>query len=148
MRCLRGRRGKVRSLYLERGICIQADLSHRAKHRPVSLQHPNPPLQHLIPAKFSRRTRCHSSKLTSQCRRSLIPFAQGLLRLTPISTDRLPIVRPQPGQKTPPIKTQARGATILPNFVGLVFQVHNGKIYHDVTITEAMVGHKLGEFSP
>ncbi|KAL2044193.1 hypothetical protein N7G274_002898 [Stereocaulon virgatum] len=60
----------------------------------------------------------------------------------------LPIVRPAPGQKTPPIRTKARGATILPNFVGLKFQVHNGKIYHDVTITEEMVGHKLGEFSP
>ncbi|PSS22031.1 hypothetical protein M430DRAFT_34047 [Amorphotheca resinae ATCC 22711] len=60
----------------------------------------------------------------------------------------LPIVRPAPGQKVPPIKTQARSATILPNFVGLKFQVHNGKIYHDVTITEDMVGHKLGEFSP
>ena len=60
----------------------------------------------------------------------------------------LPIVRPVPGQKVVPIKTQARAATILPNFVGLKFQVHNGKIYHDVTITEDMVGHKLGEFSP
>jgi ribosomal protein S19 len=60
----------------------------------------------------------------------------------------LPIVRPAPGQKTPPIRTKARGATILPNFVGLKFQVHNGNIYHDVTITEEMVGHKLGEFSP
>ncbi|KAH8816456.1 mitochondrial ribosome small subunit component S19 [Xylogone sp. PMI_703] len=60
----------------------------------------------------------------------------------------LAIVRPAPGQKTPPIKTQARSATILPNFVGLKFQVYNGKIYHDVTITEDMVGHKLGEFSP
>jgi len=60
----------------------------------------------------------------------------------------LPIVRPPPGQKQVPIKTQARAATILPNFVGLKFQVHNGKIYHDVTITEDMVGHKLGEFSP
>ena len=48
----------------------------------------------------------------------------------------------------PPIKTMARAATILPNFVGLKFQVHNGKVYHDVTITEDMVGHKLGEFSP
>lgn len=47
----------------------------------------------------------------------------------------------------PPIKTQARSATILPNFVGLIFQVHNGKIYNDVRITEDMVGHKLGEFS-
>ncbi|TVY80663.1 37S ribosomal protein S19 [Lachnellula suecica] len=60
----------------------------------------------------------------------------------------LPIIRAAPGQKTPPIKTQARSATILPNFVGLIFQVHNGKIYNDVEITEDMVGHKLGEFSP
>ena len=60
----------------------------------------------------------------------------------------LPIVRPKAGEKIVPIKTQARSATILPNFVGLKFQVHNGKIYHDVIVTEAMVGHKLGEFSP
>ncbi|EMC91899.1 hypothetical protein BAUCODRAFT_79585 [Baudoinia panamericana UAMH 10762] len=60
----------------------------------------------------------------------------------------LPIVRPRPGERMPPIKTQARAATILPNFVGLIFQVYNGKIYHDVRITEDMVGHKLGEFSP
>jgi ribosomal protein S19 len=57
-------------------------------------------------------------------------------------------VRPQPGKWTPPIRTQARSATILPNFVGLTFQIHNGKVYHEVEITEAMVGHKLGEFSP
>ncbi|OQU94582.1 hypothetical protein CLAIMM_00918 [Cladophialophora immunda] len=51
--------------------------------------------------------------------------------------------------KTPPtIKTQARSATILPNFVGLKFAVHNGKIYQDVYITEEMVGRKLGEFVP
>ena len=61
---------------------------------------------------------------------------------------RLPIVRPKLGERVPPIKTQARAATILPNFVGLIFQVYNGKIYHDVRITEDMVGHKLGEFSP
>ncbi|KAK4183793.1 hypothetical protein QBC35DRAFT_507270 [Podospora australis] len=59
----------------------------------------------------------------------------------------LPIVRPELGKKVVPIRTQARSATILPNFVGLKFQVHNGKVYHDVTITEDMVGHKLGEFS-
>lgn len=59
----------------------------------------------------------------------------------------LPIVRVAPGEKQTPIRTQARSATILPNFVGLKFQVHNGKIYQDVTITEDMVGHKLGEFS-
>lgn len=60
----------------------------------------------------------------------------------------LPIVRPKAGERVPPIKTQARSATILPNFVGLIFQVYNGKLYHDVRITEDMVGHKLGEFSP
>ncbi|EEY19338.1 mitochondrial 37S ribosomal protein RSM19 [Verticillium alfalfae VaMs.102] len=60
----------------------------------------------------------------------------------------LPIVRPQAGKKAPIIRTQQRSATILPNFVGLKFQIYNGKVYHDVTITEDMVGHKLGEFSP
>lgn len=45
------------------------------------------------------------------------------------------------------MKTQARSATILPNFVGMVFQVHNGKNYIDVEIKEEMVGHKLGEFA-
>ncbi|RYP02820.1 hypothetical protein DL764_005583 [Monosporascus ibericus] len=60
----------------------------------------------------------------------------------------LPIVRPAPGEKVRPIKTQARAATILPNFVGLKFQVYNGKVYNEVEITEDMVGHKLGEFSP
>ena len=61
----------------------------------------------------------------------------------------LPIMAPsKQGAKTPPIKTQARGAEILPEFVGLKFQVHNGKVYHDVMITEQMVGKKLGEFSP
>ncbi|KAJ3483347.1 hypothetical protein NLG97_g7328 [Lecanicillium saksenae] len=42
----------------------------------------------------------------------------------------------------------ARSATILPNFVGLKFEIHNGKDYHLVSITEDMVGHKLGEFAP
>ena len=74
-----------------------------------------------------------------------LPLYRALLTLRLHS---LPIVRPVPGQKVVPIKTQARAATILPNFVGLKFQVHNGKIYHDVIITEEMVGHKLGEFSP
>ncbi|CZT15119.1 probable mitochondrial ribosome small subunit component S19 [Ramularia collo-cygni] len=59
----------------------------------------------------------------------------------------LPIVRPKAGERTPPIKTQARSATILPNFVGLVFQIYNGKVYNSLQITEDMVGHKLGEFS-
>lgn len=59
----------------------------------------------------------------------------------------LPLVKPVPGKYTPPIRTQARSATILPSFVGMNFEVYNGKVYNPVTITEDMVGHKLGEFS-
>jgi small subunit ribosomal protein S19 len=47
-----------------------------------------------------------------------------------------------------PIRTWSRRSTITPDFVGLNFQVHNGKSFIDVYITENMVGHKLGEFSP
>ncbi len=47
-----------------------------------------------------------------------------------------------------PIKTWARRCTIVPEFVGSTFMVHNGKMFHKVYITEDMVGHKLGEFSP
>ncbi|MBI4398551.1 MAG: 30S ribosomal protein S19 [Candidatus Omnitrophica bacterium] len=47
-----------------------------------------------------------------------------------------------------PIKTWSRRSTILPEFVGLQFSVHNGKDFANVFVTENMVGHKLGEFSP
>lgn len=47
-----------------------------------------------------------------------------------------------------PIKTWSRRSTMTPEFVGLSFAVHNGKIFHNVFVTENMVGHKLGEFSP
>lgn len=47
-----------------------------------------------------------------------------------------------------PIKTWSRRSTIFPEFVGLTFQVHNGKIFNEVYVTDDMVGHKLGEFSP
>lgn len=47
-----------------------------------------------------------------------------------------------------PIKTWSRRSTITPEFVGLNFAVHNGKIFPNVYVTENMVGHKLGEFSP
>ena len=47
-----------------------------------------------------------------------------------------------------PIKTWSRRSTITPEFVGLTFAVHNGKTFHNVFVTEDMVGHKLGEFSP
>lgn len=47
-----------------------------------------------------------------------------------------------------PIKTWSRGSMVVPEFVGLNFAVHNGKKHIPVFITEGMVGHKLGEFSP
>lgn len=46
------------------------------------------------------------------------------------------------------IKTWARSSTIAPEFVGKTIAVHNGKLHIPVFITENMVGHKLGEFSP
>ena len=49
--------------------------------------------------------------------------------------------------KKEPIKTWARACTIVPEFVGHTFLVHNGKVFNKVFVTEDMVGHKLGEFS-
>ena len=46
------------------------------------------------------------------------------------------------------IKTWSRRSTILPQFVGVNFAVHNDKKFVSVSVTEAMVGHKLGEFAP
>lgn len=46
------------------------------------------------------------------------------------------------------IKTWSRRSTIVPDMVGLTFAVHNGKKFIPVFVTENMVGHKLGEFSP
>ena len=46
-----------------------------------------------------------------------------------------------------PIKTWARRSTISPEMVGFNFEVHNGKYFNKVFVTESMVGHKLGEFS-
>lgn len=46
------------------------------------------------------------------------------------------------------IKTWARACTIVPEFVGHTFMVHNGKLHIKVFVTEDMVGHKLGEFAP
>lgn len=47
-----------------------------------------------------------------------------------------------------PIRTWSRRSMITPDFVGLTFSVHNGKTHVPVYITENMVGHRLGEFSP
>ena len=46
------------------------------------------------------------------------------------------------------IKTWSRRSTILPNMIGLTFGVHNGKKFIPVVISDQMIGHKLGEFSP
>lgn len=46
------------------------------------------------------------------------------------------------------IKTWSRSATIMPEMVGFIFGVHNGKNFIEVLVTEEMIGHKLGEFSP
>jgi small subunit ribosomal protein S19 len=46
------------------------------------------------------------------------------------------------------IKTWSRRSTVIPQFVGMTFGVHNGKKFIPVFVTENMVGHKLGEFSP
>lgn len=47
-----------------------------------------------------------------------------------------------------PIKTWSRRSTLIPDFVGVTFSVHNGRKFIPVIVTEEMVGHKLGEFAP
>ena len=58
------------------------------------------------------------------------------------------VQRQQEASTREPIKTWARACTIVPEFVGFTFMVHNGKAFNRVFVTEDMVGHKLGEFSP
>jgi small subunit ribosomal protein S19 len=58
------------------------------------------------------------------------------------------IERVKAGAHKGPIKTWSRRSTITPDMIGLTFAVHNGKKFNAVFVTENMVGHKLGEFSP
>ncbi len=58
------------------------------------------------------------------------------------------IGRAKSGAHKGPIKTWSRRSTIIPEMIGLTFAVHNGKTFQAVFVTENMVGHKLGEFSP
>jgi small subunit ribosomal protein S19 len=51
-------------------------------------------------------------------------------------------------QSNTAVKTWSRSSTILPEFVGVKVQIHNGRIFIEILVTEDMVGHKLGEFSP
>lgn len=57
------------------------------------------------------------------------------------------IAQKEKGERSP-IKTWARNCTIIPEFVNCIFEVHNGKTFMKVFVTEEMVGHKLGEFVP
>lgn len=54
----------------------------------------------------------------------------------------------QDANSSAPIKTWSRRSTILPQFVGLTFNVYNGHKFIPVSVNEDMVGHKLGEFAP
>lgn len=58
------------------------------------------------------------------------------------------VMKQKTGGDRSPIKTWARSCQIPPDFVGHRIAVHNGRIFHELYITEAMVGHRLGEFSP
>jgi len=69
------------------------------------------------------------------------PFVDGYLLLKKADKAR------EEGSRKP-IKTWSRRSTVMPQFVGLTFQVHNGQKFIPVTIDEDMVGHKLGEFAP
>ena len=55
-------------------------------------------------------------------------------------------IKNDPNRK--PIKTWSRKSTIIPDFVGVSFLIYNGKKFIPITISEDMVGHKLGEFAP
>ena len=52
------------------------------------------------------------------------------------------------GGRNEPLKTWSRDCTIVPDFIGHTFLVHNGRMFIKLFVTEDMVGHKLGEFSP
>ncbi len=69
-----------------------------------------------------------------------IPFVDGyLIKKAKVASE---------DPKKPIIKTWSRRSTILPQFVGLTFAVYNGKKFVSVLVSEDMVGHKFGEFSP
>ena len=70
------------------------------------------------------------------------------LKKGPYVDERLLAKVEKQGLNKEPIKTWARDCTIVPEFIGATFLVHNGKTFVKVYVTEDMVGHKLGEFSP
>jgi small subunit ribosomal protein S19 len=70
------------------------------------------------------------------------------LKKGPYVDQRLAAKVERQGMNREPIKTWSRDCTIIPEFIGATFLVHNGKTFVKVYVTEDMVGHKLGEFSP
>ena len=58
------------------------------------------------------------------------------------------VEKQQRGGKKEPIQTWSRDCTIVPEFVGFTFAIHNGRQFIKLYVTEDMVGHKLGEFAP
>ena len=64
----------------------------------------------------------------------------------PSLQDKIDVAQKEASRK--PIQTWSRRSTITPDFIGLNFNVHNGKAFIPVYVTENMVGHKLGEFAP
>ncbi|MBM3209070.1 30S ribosomal protein S19 [Candidatus Shapirobacteria bacterium] len=58
------------------------------------------------------------------------------------------VLKQKAGGESVPIKTWARSSQIPPEFVGHRFSVHNGRVFIEVAVREAMVGHRLGEFAP
>ena len=58
------------------------------------------------------------------------------------------VLKLQKSANKKPIKTWSRRSTITPDFVGMNFEIHNGKEFLPLYVTENMVGHKLGEFAP
>jgi small subunit ribosomal protein S19 len=58
------------------------------------------------------------------------------------------VLKQNEGGARSPMKTWARACTIIPEFVGHTFMVHNGRVHVKVYVTEDMVGHRLGEFAP
>ena len=57
------------------------------------------------------------------------------------------LVKKTEKESNKPIKTWSRNSTIIPQFIGFVFQIHTGRRFITVKVTEDMVGHKLGEFA-
>ena len=72
------------------------------------------------------------------------------LRKGPYVDERLlaKVDRQQRSGNREPLKTWSRDCTIVPDFIGHTFMIHNGRIFMKLFVTEDMVGHKLGEFSP